>query len=179
MPTSPEPYRPDAPIVAELAAGAVIVSEVGVEVLLLHQKDEDRWCFPKGHVDPGESLGACALREIREETGLDAVELDAELGEVSYRFFRSSSGQNVYKSVVYFLARTRERAVRPEPIFDRYDWVPVATAVGRLRYDTDRRMLATAARRLSRPPPSSGPKGGRTRGRPRNKTGGPPSALRA
>ena len=149
MPTKPVPYRPDAPIVAELAAGAVIVSEGEHEVLLLHQQDEDRWCFPKGHVDPGESLRDAALREIREETGLSAVELDSELGEVSYRFFRSSSGQNVFKSVVYYLAHTRERSVRPEPIFDRYDWVSVATARDRIRYDTDRRMLEAAARRLS------------------------------
>ncbi len=153
MPTNPEPYRPDAPIVAELAAGAVIVSDDEREVLLLHQRDEDRWCFPKGHVDPGESLREGALREIREETGLSAVELDSELGEVSYRFFRSSSGQNVYKSVVYFLARTRERTVRPEPIFDRFDWVPVTTALDRIRYDTDRRILEAAAQRLTGPRP--------------------------
>ena len=149
MPTNPEPYRPDAPIVAELAAGAVIVSDDEHEVLLLHQQDEDRWCFPKGHVDPGESLRESALREIREETGLSAVELDSELGEVSYRFFRRSSGQNVYKSVVYFLARTRERTVRPERIFDRYDWLSVTTALGRIRYDTDRRILEAAAQRLT------------------------------
>ena len=58
-----EPYRPDAAIVPELAAGAIVVHDPSGEILLLHELEEDRWCFPKGHVDPGESLGAAALRE--------------------------------------------------------------------------------------------------------------------
>jgi 8-oxo-dGTP pyrophosphatase MutT (NUDIX family) len=42
------------------------------------------WALPKGHIDPGESAAASALREAREETGLD-VELIAELGTVQLR----------------------------------------------------------------------------------------------
>lgn len=117
-------------------------------MLLLHQTDEDRWCFPKGHVDPGESLPTAAAREIREETGLTSVTLDGELGEVSYRFYDPQKGRNVYKTTVYFLARTPERSARPEPIFDRFEWVSVPTAIKRVPYDTDRRMLKTLARRL-------------------------------
>lgn len=143
-----EPYRPDAPTVPELAAGAVVVDAKDGRILLLHEKEEDRWCFPKGHVDPGESLAEAAIREIREETGLDAVRLGTELGEVSYRFFHPRKGHNVYKSTVYFLAQTNETAVRPEPIFDRFEWVRPADARARLPYETDRKILE-AARRLA------------------------------
>jgi 8-oxo-(d)GTP phosphatase len=118
-------------------------------VLLLHQTDEDRWCFPKGHVDPGETLPAAAAREIREETGFTSVTLDGELGEVSYRFYDPQKGHNVLKTTVYFLARTPERSARPEPIFDRYEWVSVPVALERVPYETDRRMLEALARRLA------------------------------
>jgi 8-oxo-dGTP pyrophosphatase MutT (NUDIX family) len=145
-----DPYRPEMPIVAELAAGVVLVHETEGDLLLLHQRDEDRWCLPKGHVDPGESLMTTALRETREESGLARVELSKELGEVSYRFYRPKDRVNVFKSVVYFLAFTPERTVRPEPIFDRYEWVSLSGALERVAFDTDRQILYAARDLLSR-----------------------------
>jgi 8-oxo-dGTP pyrophosphatase MutT (NUDIX family) len=146
-----EPYRPDLPIVAELAAGAVVVQLGPSEprVLLLHQRDEDRWCLPKGHVDPGESLGATALREVEEETGLREVQLDGEVGEATYRFYSPKKRRNVQKTVVYFLGRTSETTVRLEPIFDRYDWVPIDRAASQVKFDTERHILETARPRLT------------------------------
>ena len=148
-----EPFRPDAPVVAEIASGAVLVRrDEGDLLLLLREREEGRWCFPKGHVDPGESLGAAAAREIREETGLDDITLGIELGEVSYRFFDVRRSTNVHKTTVYFLAVTSGRAVRPEPIFDRYEWVPWAVAFERMGYDSDRQILDRARPHL-RPRP--------------------------
>ena len=143
MPSRSAPYRPSAPVVSELAAGAVLLSDSGRRTLLLHQRDEDRWCFPKGHVDPGESLGRAALREIREETGLTGIRLGDELGEVAYRFYRPSSKVNVHKTVVYFLAHAPERPADPEPMFDRADWMDLHRVRPLLRFETDRRMLDT------------------------------------
>jgi len=141
VPPRSEPYRPTAPIVAELAAGAVLLSESGEETLLLHQRDEDRWCFPKGHVDPGESLTDAALREIREETGLSDVRLGSEVDEVSYRFYQPETKRNVQKTTVYFLAFTPERSAHPEKLFDRAEWFDLTTARGHVKYPTDRRVI--------------------------------------
>jgi len=134
--------------VAELAAGALLLHDPTGETLLLHQRDEDRWCFPKGHVDPGESLTEAALREIHEETGMRDVRLGAEVAEVSYRFYRPKTSENVYKTTVYFLAYTPERAARTEKIFDRAEWFALGAARERVKYPTDRRVIDTAMARI-------------------------------
>jgi len=146
MPGGNGPYRPGAPIVAEIASGAVVVRDG--TVLLLHEAAEDRWCLPKGHVDPGESVEQAALREVREEAGLDDLRLGEELGEVSYRFFSGARRINVHKTSVYFLAHSESGDVRTEPIFDRFRWATLDQATDLVRYDTDRTVLERARQRL-------------------------------
>ena len=59
-----------------LTASALVVSAGGDAVLLLRHRKLQRWLQPGGHGDPGETAGeAVALREAREETGLDGLAL--------------------------------------------------------------------------------------------------------
>jgi 8-oxo-dGTP pyrophosphatase MutT (NUDIX family) len=146
-----EPVRPDRPSEAALAAGAVVVRRPSDEILLLHHAAEDRWCFPKGHVEPGETLIEAAAREIEEETGLAGLAIERELGESHYRFYEADRDRNVFKTSVYFLAVAPERTVRLESTFDRYRWCSVAEAERFVGYDDERRMIR-AARAALRPP---------------------------
>jgi 8-oxo-dGTP diphosphatase len=51
-------------------AAAVALFDSGGNILLLRRKDNDKWTLPGGTLDFGESLTYCAIREVREETGL-------------------------------------------------------------------------------------------------------------
>ena len=65
---------------SNLAASAVVVSSNGV--LLVKRQDIESWVLPGGLVDPGETLAQAAIRETREETGLD-IKLDRLVGVYS------------------------------------------------------------------------------------------------
>jgi 8-oxo-dGTP pyrophosphatase MutT (NUDIX family) len=71
----PDPFDRRIPE-GHLTGSAFVVAGDGTRVLLLHHRKLDRWLQPGGHADPGERSGeAVALREVREETGLEAVHL--------------------------------------------------------------------------------------------------------
>ncbi|MEE6273561.1 NUDIX hydrolase [Georgenia wangjunii] len=68
------------------AAGTLVWRVEGkrLQVLLVHRPRYDDWSWPKGKLEPGESLAECAVRETAEETGLDVV-LARPLPDVKYR----------------------------------------------------------------------------------------------
>ena len=62
--------------IAVVAAGAVpwrvTAGDKDLEVLLIHRPRYDDWSWPKGKIDPGETVPECAAREVDEEIGLKA-----------------------------------------------------------------------------------------------------------
>jgi 8-oxo-dGTP pyrophosphatase MutT (NUDIX family) len=60
------------------------------------------WALPKGLVDPGESPAETAVREVREETGVDG-RLVEKLGDVKYVYTRD--GERIFKVVSFYLLR--------------------------------------------------------------------------
>ncbi len=87
----------------EFSAGGIVLKEGKVLLIknaALRDPKKAYWGFPKGHIDRGESSRDAALREIKEETKIEA-EIVAKLGESQYVFTRS--GERIVKHVDYYL----------------------------------------------------------------------------
>ena len=107
------PMRPN-----EISSGGVVVrrSAQGYEVCLV--SDGQHWGFPKGHIEPGETPEAAALREISEETGIaqESLVLRASLPPSEYVYRRPNHGPLVFKRVHHFIVEAPEGAeLHPDP----------------------------------------------------------------
>lgn len=127
----------------EKSCGAVIFwRQKGGPTLFLLVKNRNgrHWGFPKGHMEEGESEEETAMREVREETGLQ-VEICKGFREVSvYRPFG-----RIRKQVVFFLAEKQAGSVTIQHTeIDRFQWATASQAHNLFRYENDRRILRAA-----------------------------------
>jgi 8-oxo-dGTP pyrophosphatase MutT (NUDIX family) len=122
------------------AAGGVV--RRGELIAVVHRPHRDDWSLPKGKLEPGEDDAAAAVREVREETGCDAV-IERDLGTVLYNL---SDGRP--KSVRYYLMAAHADTGATEADVDVVRWLP-PDGVGELLTDaTDRDVLARAREHL-------------------------------
>lgn len=112
------------------SCGVLVYRGAPIESFLL-MKHPRRFDLPKGHVDPGESDVECALRELREETGIAAtdVALDPRFRfTTNYRVCsKRHGGEWLDKTLVVFLGRLlRPVEIRPteHPEFTWLPWAP-------------------------------------------------------
>jgi len=122
-----------------LAAGAVVTREHptrGTEVVLVHRKRYDDWSLPKGKVEAGECLPACAVREVLEETGV-TIRLGSPLDQVTYL-----AGKAGLKRVQWWTGSVVSVSKRPpDAEVDVVSWLPLRAALSRLTFDQDRFLI--------------------------------------
>ena len=137
---------------SEVSAGGVVYrrSDEGVEVVLAARRTRRgdlAWGLPKGLVEPDETPEQAAVREVREETGLDA-DVEVSLGEI--RYFYVWEGVRVRKAVHFFLMRaTGGDASQHDDEMEEVRWFPLSVALRRATYKGEREVLQHAAARLT------------------------------
>ena len=116
------------------------------QVLLVHRRSPRLWALPKGTPDSGETIEETALRETREETGLE-VAIERRLRSIRYFFVRGST--RFHKTVHFFLMNPVGGSLEDHDAeFDEVRWVDLEEALAILNHATERSVVEEAAEAL-------------------------------
>ena len=137
---------------SEVSAGGVVYrrEDGGVDLALAARRTRRgqlAWGLAKGAIEQGESDEQAAVREVLEETGLEA-EVEADLGDI--RYFYVWEGVRVRKRVHFFLMRATGGDVADhDSEMEDVRWFPLKGAIKRAAYKGEREVIERAVKRLA------------------------------
>jgi 8-oxo-dGTP pyrophosphatase MutT (NUDIX family) len=138
---------------SEVSAGGVVFRrEPRLEIALASRrtrKGDLAWGLPKGLVEEGEDPEVAALREVREETGLEA-RIERPLGDINYWYVWE--GQRIRKRVTFFLMEATGGDISlHDHEMEEVRWVPVGGATRTASYTSERDVIRRAVEALQAP----------------------------
>jgi 8-oxo-dGTP pyrophosphatase MutT (NUDIX family) len=136
------------PTKPQISAGGVAFRKQDrqTEVALICVGDDARWQLPKGLIDSGESTEAAAVREVREEAGID-TEVVTRIDKVEYWYFWKEDGQRVryHKFVYFYLLRYKSGDVADhDNEVKEARWVEIDEALQLMAFDNERKIVEKA-----------------------------------
>lgn len=139
-------------VVREPTAGGVVYryspkNPKQVEILLI-QDSKGRWTIPKGHIEEGENARQTAEREIREETGLQKMEVGAWLGKINFRYRRGSSLVLMTTEIFLVKALGDSGKLTPEKWMNSLAWLPANDALEKIEYEDIGKLILIGLQKL-------------------------------
>jgi 8-oxo-dGTP pyrophosphatase MutT (NUDIX family) len=130
-------------LIEERSAGAVVFhSDDGNRYYLL-LINAGRLDLPKGQIEQGEDEMTAAMRETKEETGLELKFINGFKKVVEY-FYARPGGERVHKFVTFFLAESKSKEVKVSSEHQGYVWLSYEEAMRKASYRSTKLLLASA-----------------------------------
>lgn len=125
----------------EKSCGAIVFKKQkdGIKYLLLHY-GAGHWDFPKGRQEKKETEEQAALREIKEETGIEDVEFVKGFNE-KINYFYKQGKDAIFKEVVFFLAQSATDEVKLSFEHIGYAWLSYENAYKKLTFNNAKELL--------------------------------------
>jgi len=117
-----------------------------IEVALISVGEDARWQLPKGIVDKGESTEDAAIREVREEAGVQTQVIE-RIEKVEYWYVGNEDGRRVrYHKFVYFylLAYVSGAVEDHDAEVNEARWFEIDEAIKRMAFDSERKVVEKA-----------------------------------
>lgn len=125
----------------EFSAGGIVFNDRS-QVLLTKHSQNHHWSFPKGLIDPGQTPKEAAVREVKEEGGVEAKILD----KVGYsKYVYNHKGEKIFKIVTYFLMKYISGDPKDHDWeMEEAGWYEPDTALKQLTFSQDKELLKKA-----------------------------------
>ena len=119
------------------SAGGIVINMFDrLSTILISQHSGHKgWGFPKGHIEQGERAEETAVREVKEETGIDG-EIIGPAGSVRYVY--TQDGEKHFKTVTFFLMRARTTELKLSWEMQDAAWLPIADVEKKLTFPTEK-----------------------------------------
>lgn len=108
-----------------IAAGGLVFNAAN-ELLMIYRRG--KWDLPKGKLDEGETIEACALREVEEETGVSPLNLGELVDITTHEYFDKWLNANVFKRTHWYRMKTsfKEQLIpQAEEDIEKVEWVAI------------------------------------------------------
>lgn len=140
----------------EFSAGGVVFKkdplkssgQEKIYVVIFKPEARDTWQLPKGWIDTGETSQDAAIREVREETGVDGEILE-KIDTI--KFFFNWQGQKIFKTVTFYLMKYISGNVSDHDWeVEKAQWVEINEAIERLTFKSEKEIIKKAKELISK-----------------------------
>lgn len=132
------------PRIREKSAGFIVFTKENDEAKYLFLKVGERLDFPKGNIEEDEDELSAAVRELKEESGIEKIRVIPGFRRVLNYYYKRNDGTLVSKTLILFLGEALRKNVSISWEHEGFEWLGLNEAVARIKYPRYKEVLKEA-----------------------------------